>query len=82
MFEGHSCDSSFHLARLPLKPGTASGYVGVQRCKSKKRPWQATLTVAGRGRLNVGSFETRFDAAVARAQEKLANGQRSFCQES
>ena len=24
--------------RLPLKPGTASGYIGVQRSTSKKRP--------------------------------------------
>ena len=60
--------------RLPLKPGTASGYVGVQRSTSKKRPWQATLTVAGRGRLNVGQFKKPLDAAVARAQEKLTNG--------
>ena len=27
-----------------LKPGTASGYVGVQRVKSKKRPWQAMIS--------------------------------------
>ena len=33
----------FGLLRLPLKPGTASGYVGVQRSASKKRPWQASL---------------------------------------
>ena len=62
------------VMRLPLKPGTASGYVGVQHSKSKKRPWQATLTVAGRGRLNVGSFKEPFDAAVARAQAKLTKG--------
>ena len=55
------------VLRLPLKPGTASGYVGVQRSASKKRSWQATLTVAGRERLNVGSFKEPFDAAVARA---------------
>ena len=30
--------------RIPLKPGTASGYVGVQRVKSKKRPWQAMIS--------------------------------------
>ena len=34
--------------RLPLKPGTASGFVGVQRTASKKRPWQALLKVPGR----------------------------------
>lgn len=62
------------VLRLPLKPGTASGYVGVQRSTSKKRPWQATLKVAGRGRLNVGSFKKPLDAAVARAREKLTNG--------
>ena len=61
----------FGVLRLPLKPGTASGYVGVT---SKKRPWQATLTVRGRKRLNVGSFKKPFDATVARAQEKLSNG--------
>ena len=60
--------------RLPLKPGTASGYIGVQRSTSKKRPWQATLSVPGRGRLNVGQFKKPFDAALARAQEKLING--------
>ena len=62
------------VLRLPLKPGTASGYVGVQRSASKKRPWQATLTVPGRGRLNVGQFQKPLDAAVARAQAKLTNG--------
>jgi hypothetical protein len=30
----------FGALRLPLKPGTLSGYVGVQRTNSKKRPWQ------------------------------------------
>ena len=43
--------------RLPLKPGSKSGFVGVQRSASKARPWQATLKVAGRKRLNVGSFK-------------------------
>ena len=62
------------VLRLPLKPGTASGYVGVQRSTSKKRPWQATLQVAGRGRLNVGSFKQPRRAAVARAEAKLTNG--------
>ena len=50
----------FGVLRLPLKPGTASGYVGVhKRTTSKKRPWQATLTVRGRKRLraHVGSFK-------------------------
>ena len=29
---------AFGSLRLPLKPGTASGYVGVQKSASKKRP--------------------------------------------
>ena len=33
----------FGVLRLPLKPGTTGGYVGVQKSASKKRPWQATL---------------------------------------
>ena len=41
----------FGVLRLPLKPGTASGYVGVQRSGSKKRPWQATLKIPARKRL-------------------------------
>ena len=60
--------------RLPLKPGTASGFVGVQRSASKKRPWQATLKVPGRKRLNVGSFKSAEIAAVARAQAKAGRG--------
>ena len=60
--------------RLPLKPDTASGFVGVQRSASKKRPWQATLKVPGRKRLNVGSFKKAEDAAVARARAKAAGG--------
>ena len=63
------------VLRLPLKRGTASGYVGVQRSKSKKRPWQATLKVPGRKRLNVGSFKKPLDAAVARAQAKVSHAQ-------
>ena len=64
----------FGVLRLPLKPGTASGYVGVQRSTSKKRPWQTTLTVASRGRLNVGHFKKPLDATVARAREMLTKG--------
>jgi len=60
----------FGLLRLPLKPGTASGYVGVQRIASKKRPWQATLKPPGRKRLNVGCFKTSQEAVLARAQAK------------
>lgn len=60
--------------RLPLKPGTASGFVGVQRTASKKRPWQALLKVPGRKRLNVGSFREAEDAAVARARAKASHG--------
>ena len=59
---------------LPLKPGSASGFVGVQRSASKKRPWQATLKVPGRKRLNVGSFKQAKEAAVARARAKAAGG--------
>ena len=46
----------FGLLRLPLKPGTASGYVGVQRIASKKRPWQATLKPP---RVASGSMQAR-----------------------
>ena len=61
---------AFGVLRLPLKPGTASGYVGVQRSASKRRPWQATLKPRGRKRLNVGSFKTAQEAAVGRARAK------------
>ena len=60
--------------RLPLKPGSKSGFVGVQRSASKARPWQATLKVAGRKRLNVGSFKAAEDAALARARAKVERG--------
>ena len=60
--------------RLPLKPGTASGFLGVQRSTSKKCPWQALLKVPGRKRLNVGSFKSAEKAAVARARAKAAGG--------
>ena len=60
----------FGVLRLPLKPGTASGYVGVQRIASKKRPWQATLKPPGRKRLNIGCFKTEQEAALARARAK------------
>ena len=60
--------------RLPLGPGSKSGFVGVQRTTSKTRPWQATLKVAGRKRLNVGSFRAAEDAALARARAKAARG--------
>ena len=59
----------FGVLRLPLKPGTASGYVGVQRIASKKRPWQATLKPPGRKRLNIGCFKTEQEAALARARD-------------
>jgi len=42
------------VLRLPLKPGTASGYVSVQSAASRRSgpgKREATLTVAGRGRL-------------------------------
>ena len=59
--------------RIPLKPGSASGYVGVQHTKSKKRPWQATVSRPGKKRLGVGSFKKPVEAAVARA-EAMASG--------
>ena len=61
----------FGAVRLPLKSGTASGYLGVQRSKSKKNPWQAIIS-NGTKRYNVGSFKTRTDAAVARAEAKAS----------
>ena len=60
----------FGSLRLPLQPDSASGYVGVQRSASKKRPWQATVKVPGRKRINIGSFRTPQEAAVARARAK------------
>ena len=59
--------------RIPLKPGSASGYVGVQHTKSKKRPWQATVSRPGKKRLGLGSFKKPVEAAVARA-EAMASG--------
>ena len=62
----------FGVLRIPLKPGTASGYVGVQRSKSKKNPWQATVNVPGKKRRNVGSFKKPVQAAVAMAEAKAS----------
>ena len=51
-------------------------YVGVQRSSSKqKRPWQASLKVPGRKRLNVGSYRQPLDAAVGRGTGKSRHGQ-------
>ena len=60
------------VLRIPLKPGTASGYLGVQRTKSKKRPWQATVSRPGKKRVGLGSFKRPVDAAVARAEAKVS----------
>ena len=57
----------FGVHRLPLAPGTRSGYIGVRPSKSKKRPWQAWVHIKGEKRRCLGSFEKRTDAAVARA---------------
>ena len=62
----------FGLRRIPLKPGTASGYLGVQRTKSKKRPWQATVSRPGKKRVGLGSFKKPIEAAVARAEAKAS----------
>ena len=60
---------TFGVLRLPLKSGTASGYVGVRRVKkSKKRPWQAWVHIKGEKRRCLGSFTKRQEAAVARAR--------------
>ena len=53
--------------RLPLAPGTQSGYLGVRPNKSKKRPWQAWIHIKGEKRRCLGSFAKRREAAVARA---------------
>ena len=61
------------VLRLPLKPGSASGYVGVQRSKSKKWPWQATICVPpGKQRACLGYFKRPVDAGVARAEAKAS----------
>ena len=62
----------FGALRIPLKPGTASGYLGVQRTKSKKRPWQATVSRKGKKRVGLGSFKKPIEAAVARAEAKAS----------
>ena len=60
------------VLRLPLKAGSKSGYVGVQRTNSKKRPWQATITCPGKKRRTVGSFKKPEEAAAARAEAKAS----------
>ena len=60
------------VLRLPLKAGSKSGYVGVQRVNSKKRPWQATITCPGKKRRTVGSFKKPEEAAAARAEAKAS----------
>ena len=62
----------FGVHGLELAPGTKSGYIGVRRCKSKKHPWQAWLSLKGEKRRNVGSFKKPRDAAVARAAAKAS----------
>ena len=70
--EEHGPCEWFGLRRIPLKPGTASGYLGVQRTKSKKRPWQATVSRPGKKRVDLGSFKKPIEAAVARAEAKAS----------
>ena len=70
--EEHGPCEWFGLRRIPLKPGTASGYLGVQRTKSKKRPWQATVSRPGKKRVGLGSFKKPIEAAVARAEAKAS----------
>lgn len=48
---------NFGVLRLPLKLGSQSGYIGVQKTKSKKRQWQATLKAPGQKRKSIGSFK-------------------------
>ena len=57
----------FGVHRLPLAPGTQSGYLGVRPNKSKKRPWQAWIHIKGEKRRCLGSFAKKREAAVARA---------------
>ena len=64
----------FGVHRLPLAPGTQSGYLGVRPNKSKKRPWQAWIHIKGEKRRCLGSFAKRREAAVARAAEVIAGG--------
>lgn len=65
--EGTEQVEVFGVHRLPLAPGTQSGYRGVRPNKSKKRPWQAWVHIKGEKRRCLGSFETEREAAVARA---------------
>ena len=55
------------VLRLPLAPGTQSGYLGVRPNKSKKRPWQAWIHIKGEKRRCLGCFSKKREAAVARA---------------
>jgi hypothetical protein len=57
----------FGVHRLPLAPGSQSGYLGVRPNKSKKRPWQAWIHIKGEKRRCLGSFAKKREAAVARA---------------
>ena len=64
-FDGAGCSSGL---QLELAPGSDSGYAGVFPTTSSK--WQATIRVEREGkkvRRNVGSFETKGEAAVQRA---------------
>ena len=60
----------FGVHRLELAPGSKSGYVGVRRNSSNKRPWQAWVSLKGEKRRTVGSFKDPRDAAVARSVAK------------
>ena len=64
------------MGRVPPNPAQAwlgeRLYVGVQRTKSKKRPWQATVSRPGKKRLGLGSFKKPVEAAVARAEAKAS----------
>ena len=65
VFEGAGCSSGL---QLELAPGSDSGYAGVFPTTSGR--WQATVRVEREGkkvRRNVGSFDTKEEAALQRA---------------
>ena len=65
--EGTEQFEVFGVHRLPLAPGTRSGYLGVRPTKSKKRPWQAWIHIKGDKRRCLGSFEKKREATSAPA---------------
>ena len=62
-------DERFGVLRLKRSNVNKTGYVGVQKTKSNKRPFQATVINKRTGKQQgIGSFSTAQEAAVERAR--------------